>query len=258
MSLKKIFCGVYLLLSVYLGLGCAIATNPEDYDVIKNAIKQLNLQLNLEQVTILEIPELNLYKVIDKKNLEVFYVSKQGKYFFYGDLLDLTQNNKRMRNITETSKMSIRKSEISNFSKQQSIIFKPDPNVWGLRKPIGSITVFNDVTCPYGNRFHKELLKANKLGLEIRYIFYPRAGIGSEGDNKAKSIWCAKDRKLALNLATEGKDFGKHECKTNSIETQFNFARKIGINATPSTILSDGSLVPGYMSSEELIALVSS
>lgn len=255
MSFKKIFCVVCLLLYVYLG--CAIASNSEDYDIIKNAIKKLNLQLNLEQVTILEIPELNLYKVIDIKNLEVFYISKQGKYFFYGDLLDLTQNNKRMRNITETSKMSIRKAEISNFPKQQSIILKPDPNIWGLRKPIASITVFNDVTCPYGNRFHKELLKANKSGVEIRYIIYPRAGMGSEGHEKAKSIWCSKDRKLALNLANEGKEIAKHECKTDSIETQFNFARKIGINATPSTILSDGSLVPGYMSSEELIALVS-
>ena len=41
-------------------------------------------------------------------------------------------------------------------------------------------------------------------GITIQYLFFPRAGKGSESYDKAVSVWCAKDRNTALTEAKKG------------------------------------------------------
>ena len=41
------------------------------------------------------------------------------------------------------------------------------------------VTVFTDVDCPYCARLHDRVAEYNALGIEIRYLAFPRAGIPS-------------------------------------------------------------------------------
>lgn len=228
----------------------------EQIAIIDQAVKKLNPNFDANDSIITWMDELNLYKVLSSKDLEVFFISKDGRYFFYGDLIDLKQDNKFKRNITDNSKKEARKEALLKFPKNNMLIFKPDQHTWGLRKPLAIVTVFTDLTCPYGNRLHKEVEKAVLAGLEVRYLFFPRAGIDSDGYKKAVSVWCSKDRKKTFALATDGQGPKANECKDNPIKAQFDFARKLGIQATPSILLTDGSLIPGYMESDALITMV--
>ena len=252
-SLAVLFC---LLLNFNIFNLASADNSKEQIAIIDNAVKKLNQNFDVNDATIKWIPELSLYQVLSNKDLEVFFISKDGRYFFYGDLIDLNQNDKLKRNVVDSSKKQIRKEALLHFPKNEMLIFKPDKHTWGLRKPLSVITVFTDLNCPYGNRLHKEIEKAVLAGLEVRYLFFPRAGLDSDSYKKAVSVWCSKDRKKAFALATEGQDPQVSECKNNPVKEQWNFARKIGIQATPSILLMDGSLIPGYMESDALIKMV--
>ena len=135
-------------------------------------------------------------------------------------------------------------------------VFKPKRNSFGLRKSIGFVTVFTDLDCPYGTRFHKEVEKAVESGLEVRYLLFPRAGIGSDSYKKAVSVWCSKNHNKAFSMASNGETVPTLTCKNNPIESQFNFGKKIGIHGTPTIILKNGRIIPGYVTSDSLISTV--
>ncbi len=254
-SLAVLFCLLFNF-NIFNLVSADNSNSKEQIAIIDNAVKKLNPNFDANDATIKWMPELSLYQVLSNKDLEVFFISKDGRYFFYGDLIDLNQNDKLKRNVVDSSKKQIRKEALLKFPKNEMLIFKPDKHTWGLRKPLSIITVFTDLNCPYGNRLHKEIEKSVLAGLEVRYLFFPRAGIDSDSYKKAVSVWCSKDRKKAFALATEGQDPQVSECKNNPVKEQWNFARKIGIQATPSILLMDGSLIPGYMESDALIKMV--
>ncbi len=246
-----------VLLALYFYANVVAAdVSKEQLAVLDVAIKKINPQFNIINATIDIVPDSNLYKIVSSSDLEVFYISQEGRYFVYGDLLDLNKIDKNNRNITEISKRSIRKSELNKFPTNKMIVFKPKRNSWGLKKSIGFVTVFTDLDCPYGNRLHKEVEKAVGSGLEVRYLLFPRAGVGSDSYKKSVSVWCAKNHNKAFSMANNGETVSTLTCKNDPIESQLNLARKIGIQATPSIILQDGKIIPGYITSDSLLSLV--
>ena len=44
----------------------------------------------------------------------------------------------------------------------------------------------------------------NKLGIRVRYMFFPRTGPDTESWAKAEAVWCATDRKAAFKRAKAG------------------------------------------------------
>ena len=66
--------------------------------------------------------------------------------------------------------------------------------------------MFTDIDCGFCRKLHSEMARYNEEGIRIRYLFYPRAGIGSESYKKAVSVWCADDRKAAMDKAKAGQE----------------------------------------------------
>jgi len=94
--------------------------------------------------------------------------------------------------------------------------------------------------------FHKEVPKLNNAGITVRYLMYPRAGPGSPTFIKSVSVWCADDQKKAIGMAKEG---GVLEAKTcdNPVLEQFKLGQQIGVTGTPTLILENGKILPGYL-----------
>ena len=53
----------------------------------------------------------------------------------------------------------------------------------------GLAKIFTDIDCGYCRKLHKEVPELNRLGVAVRYLAYPRAGIGSISYDKAVSAW---------------------------------------------------------------------
>ncbi len=173
---------------------------------------------------------------------EVIYVSSDGRYLFNGNVVDL----KSGKNLTEDKRGQGRLKLISGVDEKSMITFSP-------KEVKHRITVFTDIDCQYCRRMHQEIEEINKLGIEVRYLFFPRAGVGSKSYDKAVTVWCSANRQQAMTDAKAGKSLPNKTCD-NPIDKHMALVEKLGITGTPSMILEDGSMIPGYIPAARLAA----
>ena len=76
--------------------------------------------------------------------------------------------------------------------------------VFGPSDPKYTVTVFTDVDCPFCRKLHSQIADYNRLGIRVRYLFYPRSGPNTASWTKAEQVWCSADRKEALTRAKLG------------------------------------------------------
>jgi thiol:disulfide interchange protein DsbC len=110
-----------------------------------------------------------VYKV-DVQNGPTLYISENGKYFFVGDYYEVGDNG--LINLGEQAKQTQRVEAVSDLNLEEMIIFGPE-------NPKAHVYVFTDVDCYYCQKLHQEVPELTKLGIEVRYLAYPRAGVGS-------------------------------------------------------------------------------
>lgn len=174
---------------------------------------------------------------------EFAYVTPDGRFMVYGDLLDLQTGEA----ITERSRKSMRLDLLADLGEDNMIRFVPDDarNV---------ITVFTDIDCGYCRKLHREIGDYNKLGIGVQYVFYPRSGPGTESFRKAEAVWCAKDREASFTQAKAGESVpGKGDCD-NPVLREYQLGKEIGLRGTPLIVMPDGETVNGYVPASTLAA----
>ncbi len=177
-------------------------------------------------------------------NAQVYYVSADGKYLVLGDLIDIATRS----NLTEAARQKQAGKLLGEVADGDAIVIAPE-------KPRHSITVFTDVDCPYCARFHQDVPELNRLGIKVRYLMYPRAGIGSETYRRSVSVWCAADRAKAIGIAKSGGKLDAKDCR-NPVERHYRLGERLGINGTPTIFLENGKKIPGYVPAAQLAAII--
>jgi len=66
------------------------------------------------------------------------------------------------------------------------------------------------------------------------------------------SVWCANNPQQAMTDAKAGRDIDKKYCET-PIREHMVAAEQIGVRGTPSIVLQDGQMLPGYVPADELV-----
>ncbi|MCP6280747.1 thioredoxin fold domain-containing protein, partial [Klebsiella pneumoniae] len=69
--------------------------------------------------------------------------------------------------------------------------------------------VFTDADCGYCRKFHSEIDEMNALGIEVRYLPWPR---NEQTMPIMEKIWCSSDRKKALTDAKLGMPINAPTC----------------------------------------------
>jgi len=92
----------------------------------------------------------------------------------------------------------------------------------------------------------------NDNGIAVRYLAFPRAGLGSPAYEAAESAWCSDDKKSALTAAKAGKSIPPAVCD-DRVAAQYELGKSMGVRGTPSVFLADGKEMGGYIPAEELI-----
>jgi thiol:disulfide interchange protein DsbC len=177
----------------------------------------------------------------------VFYGTEDGRYMFAGDMYELGETE--LVNLAEADRTLKRKELMAEVAVTDMVVFAPA----GATKAV--VSVFTDVDCGYCQKLHLEVPKLNAMGIEVRYLAYPRAGIGSASYQKIVSAWCSDDRNGAITRLKARQTIPNSSC-TNPVAAQFDLGRKIGVTGTPAIVLEDGRLLPGYMPAEELAKTV--
>ena len=180
--------------------------------------------------------------VIQKGGI-VAYVSDDGRYLMQGDLIDLETRT----NLTEYALNDTRRELMQDLETEETIAFTP-------AEVQHTITVFTDVDCTFCRRLHAQIDEYLELGIEVRYVLYPRNGPATPAWATSEQVWCASDRNAALTAAKNDKPFDSAACDAAIIQDHFVLGKQVGLTGTPAIVLEDGTLISGYMPPDQLAA----
>ena len=175
----------------------------------------------------------------------ILYVSEDGKYLLQGHLIDIEAR----KDLTELKLADSRKQAIEKLGEDKVIIFKPEKSKY-------KVSVFTDIDCGYCRKLHSEMDQYMAEGITIQYLFYPRAGKGSDAYNKAVSVWCAEDRNTALTNAKNGKSLDMKTCE-NPVDEHMQLGVEFEARGTPMIVSEKGNIFPGYVPAKQLAKALS-
>ncbi len=173
---------------------------------------------------------------------EVLYVTGDGRYAFTGDLFETEKG----KNLTELRRSEARLAALKGVSDDDAIIFSP-------KTPRYTITVFTDVDCQFCRKLHSEIAEYNRLGVRVRYMFYPRSGPGTDSWRKAEVVWCSSNRQDALTRAKQGAEVEGKVCKNTPVARSYALGQELGIRGTPGIFTDRGEYLPGYYPPAQLL-----
>lgn len=226
-----------LIVAVSFGFLSTVSA-ADDFKELRAALKVIIP--NAEPDAISESDLKGIYEV--SFGAEVVYISGDGRYLINGSLIDL----KTGENLTEEKRAEGRLRLLDSVDEKDMVIYAPE----NIKH---TITVFTDIDCAYCRRMHNEMAELNDLGIAVRYLFFPRAGLESKSYFKAVSVWCADDRLQAMTDAKNGKTIPKKNCD-NPVDEHMELVQQFGITGTPTLVMEDGQVVPGYVPAQRLAA----
>lgn len=227
-----------VLLAVYAGWAVAAEADKPDLKGLQAVLGGTKA----DAVTNSAIP--GLFEVI--VGSQILYVSADGRYAIQGDIIDLSARS----NLTESRRGALRLQAIGAVGEANMVVFAPAAD-----KVKHSVTVFTDIDCGYCRKLHSEIASYNQYGIKVRYLMFPRAGIGSESYQKAVSVWCSDNRPEALTRAKRGEDIPPKTCD-NPVKSQYELGQALGVRGTPSIVLDDGEMIPGYVPPAQLAQIL--
>jgi thiol:disulfide interchange protein DsbC len=208
----------------------------DDYSAVEERIR--SLAPDAKSVAISETPIEGVLMV--QISGEVVYLTKDGKFMIQGRVVNMDTRE----DLTESAKSEVRRELIAGVDTSKQITFTPE-------SPDYELMVFTDIDCGYCRKLHAQMEGYNENGIAIRYMAFPRAGIGSKSYEKAVSVWCSADQQEAMTNAKLGSDPDPEQCE-NPIAEQYQLGLALGVTGTPAILTPDGTLIPGYVPPEQL------
>jgi thiol:disulfide interchange protein DsbC len=236
------WCGLAAGLSlVFSSVAMAAPTKQNaEIELVRQGISKLLSGHPVKSVVPSPIP--GVYEVMVGPQL--YYVSADGKYLLNGKLFDMASRT----DLTTPKEEKAKAEAIDAVGEDNMVIFAPKDYKY-------TITVFTDIDCGYCRKLHSQIKQYNDLGIRVRYLSFPRAGIGSDSYKKAVDVWCSSDRKAALTAAKAGGKLEEKQCD-NPVADQYALGQMVGVTGTPAIFLSDGELVPGYVPPAKMAAIL--
>lgn len=191
-------------------------------------------------------PLSDLYEVVFGPTL--VYMTADGKHVVKGEIIEIQSG----KNLTVATKNAIRIGAINALGEDSMLVFAPKKE-----QVKHTISIFTDVSCPYCAKIHSEVPELVKRGIKVRYLAFPRAGIGSTVYDRMVSVWCADDPQQAMTDAKAGKSVVPKKCP-NPIRDHYVMGQQVGVKGTPTIILEDGTVLPGYVPTDRLERMLQS
>lgn len=234
MKFTRYICLVILL----VGFGHVYAQESEALAKLRADLQQTMPDIQLQSLT--ELADSGLFEAVISDR--VYYFTSDGNYLIQGSVLSL----KTRENLTQQRELGIKSDILSRQNPDDLITFAPE-------KVDYMLTVFTDVDCTYCRKMHEQVAEYNALGIGIRYMAFPRAGVESESAKKLVEVWCAKDPQQAMTDAkAERKIKNTKVCEDNPIIAQFQTGQRLGVEGTPALFLENGQMLPGYVPPKRL------
>ena len=227
-----------ILASVAALLVCIVSHAVEEFrfqDLLPEGLKVVReIPSQIEGLTLVELNDGSFVYVFDGK-----------PYFFSGNLYSFSESG--ISNLSEAYRSEQRVDILGSIDPSGAVIF-PASNPWRE-----TLWVFTDVTCGYCQLFHREMAEYNALGLEVRYLAFPRFGMESESGELLETAWCSKDRRDAITRLKAGESLPPERCDSPVAE-HFLLGQRLGVNGTPAIFSGSGVQLPGFVPPDQIMS----
>jgi thiol:disulfide interchange protein DsbC len=178
------------------------------------------------------------------------YLDFSKKYLISGSVIKLANNE----DLSEQKFVSMNKIDVSRISLEDAIVI-------GKADAPGKIVVFDDPECSFCKKLHPEMKKVVAQHPELAFfikLFPLPAHKGAPA--KAKAIACVKSKgdnskaEAMLADALNGKPLPPPDCDTEQIDKNIALARDLHIGTTPTLIMPDGRVLPGFKEADKIVA----
>ncbi len=233
-------CISVLLVSIVLSttLQAQTHTPQNTTDVLREKLNQIATNIQVERISKSKIDGLYTINIRDSRP---FYVDSAGEWLIQGTLYAMSPNG-----LVDTYLVD----KLNNVKDSQTIIFPAT----GQEKT--QITVFTDIDCGYCRQFHREVPQLNKNGVSVRYLAFPRAGVGSESYRKIETAWCAENTRKALTTFKSGGHINYTTCPQSPIKQHLQLVRQLELRGTPAVFTAKGEHIGGYRSASDILKVL--
>jgi thiol:disulfide interchange protein DsbC len=230
---------IFAALALTAVSGFCLASDADADQAIRKTLQAIQPDLPIEAIA--ESPMPGLYQV-QLAGGRMLYASANGEFVMQGYLFQVKEG--KALNLTEQSESTAVAKTINAIPLSEMVVFAGE-------KPKTHITVFTDTDCGYCQKLHSEVPELNRLGVEVRYLAFPRQGLESAAAKELANVWCAKDPKEAMNRAKTRQAVEAAEC-ANPVAKQYALGQMIGVSGTPAIVLANGKIIPGYQPAPQL------
>jgi thiol:disulfide interchange protein DsbC len=185
------------------------------------------------QITHVEKSNLGLYEVMLDNNL--VYTDPAAAYVFVGSMYDTATK----QNVTELRSRKLNRVAVDKLPYE--LAFKRVKGD-GSRKLI----IFSDADCPFCHRLETEIKGLDNV--TIYTFLFPIDQLHPNAAQKSKRIWCSADKAKAWDtFFASGKLPENNGSCGDPVERTQALGNSLRINATPTLIFADGTMIPGAL-----------
>ncbi len=225
---------------------CHALSKQEAASLLKDKVGEvLNVQFS-------EVPGLWDVEAVYEGQKIPLYLDFSKQYLISGSVIKLKDDV----DLSERRYVSMNRVDTAKIPLEDAVVI-------GKADAPGKIIVFDDPECTFCAKLHPEMEKVVAEHPELAFfikIFPLPSHPGSLP--KAKAVICAKakgDNSKAAALladALHGRPVPAPDCTTDQPEKNVALAKSLGIGTTPTLIMPDGRVLPGYKKAADIVALV--
>jgi thiol:disulfide interchange protein DsbC len=240
------------------GMGCGAGKCADCHSLtMKEATTLLK---GIDKVLAVEFSELPGFWTVDaEKSGQKFpiFIDFSKKYILAGSIIKIaTGEDLTQQRITKLNSGKAPAAPQSAAVKKVDVMSIPldDAILLGRADAKSKVIVFTDPECPYCKKLHIEMQEVVKADPGIAFLIklmplkmHPNAyGL-------SKTILCSANPLSVLEAVFAGAPVAPSACPTTKVDETLATAQQLGIASTPTLILPDGTILPGYKKAPDLL-----
>lgn len=197
-----------------------------------------------ERITSAEATAMDGIYWVTAEGLPPFFTDKSGKHIIQGQIIA----------VGDGEPVDIGGALVARTAQQAlKAVDKKDMIIYPAKGVTKSVVYsFTDADCPYCTKLHEEMDEINALGIEVRYLAWPRS---EQSVPKMEAIWCSKDRIAAMDKGKSGQNVTAAHCNS-PVQEQMALGARLGVRGTPAIFTESGEQVGGYLPAAQLAQAV--
>jgi thiol:disulfide interchange protein DsbC len=220
---------------------CHTMTNREAAILLKDMVRDVH------SVSLAQVPGLFAARVTGKDGRSgLLYIDFSKRHIISGVTVSIADK----RNISKIEMMNLHRVDTAAIPVQDSLVIG---NPKGKKK----VFLFTDPLCPFCKKLHPELKKVVQDDPAVVFFIklMPLTSLHPDSLRISRTIMCEKSLEL-LETSFKGGKVPDPKCESEIIDRTIELARSLGIGSTPTLVLPDGRIVPGYRPAKDILDLI--